>query len=109
MIIAWACLFLIVVLSVVPGSDRPHTVLPGGAEHFVAYAGTGFFFALGYHSGRERRLAWIGLTLLSCLSEVIQLMIPGRSPNVLDALASSSGAAFGLTVGIVAAAMIKLV
>ncbi len=29
--------FLIVVLSLVPGSYRPHTGAPGGLEHFFAY------------------------------------------------------------------------
>jgi hypothetical protein len=32
----------ITILSLVPGSERPHTGLPGHAEHFAAYACTGF-------------------------------------------------------------------
>jgi hypothetical protein len=32
----------IIVLSLVPGAYRPHTGLPGVAEHFIAYYSTGF-------------------------------------------------------------------
>jgi hypothetical protein len=37
----------IIVLSLVPGTYRPHTGLPGVAEHFIAYCSTAFAFALG--------------------------------------------------------------
>ena len=35
------------VLSLVPGTYRPHIGLPGVAEHFIAYYSTAFAFALG--------------------------------------------------------------
>ena len=38
----------IIVLSLVPGTYRPHTGLPGVAEHFIAYCSTAFAFALGF-------------------------------------------------------------
>jgi VanZ family protein len=90
---------VIAVLSLVPGDARPHTDLPGRAEHFIAYAGTGLLFALGYYALRQRMLGLIGLAIASGAFEVLQNFVPGRSPSPLDALASTCGAAFGLLLG----------
>jgi hypothetical protein len=101
-IIAWICAVAITVLSLVPGTLRPHTFLPGRAEHFMAYAGTGFFFVLGYLDIRQRILAWIGLAIASGVFEILQAFIPGRSPSSLDALSSTGGLTFGLAMGLIA-------
>ena len=50
-------------------------------------------FFRGLH---QRILALIGLAIASGYSEVLQSFVPGRSASSLDALASTSGAAFGL-------------
>lgn len=97
--VAFACVAAIVVLSLVPGAERPHTGLPGWNEHFIAYAGTGFFVALGYVGRRQRAVAWIGLAAASGLFELLQNFVPGRSPSVFDALASASGLTCGMAVG----------
>ncbi len=88
----WLCVALLVVLSLVPGQDRPHTGLTGHGEHFMAYAGTGMMAMLSY-----RRLLWtiVGLSLLSSVLEILQNFVPGRSPAVLDAIFSSAGGAIG--------------
>jgi VanZ family protein len=99
-IIAWTCAVAITVLSLVPGTLRPHTFLPGRAEHFMAYAGTGFFFVLGYLDIRQRILVWIGLAIASGVFEILQAFIPGRSASPLDALASTGGLTFGLAMGL---------
>jgi hypothetical protein len=52
-IVGWAGIAAMTVLSLVPGSERPHTNLPGMAEHFVAYACTGFALSLAYRGLRE--------------------------------------------------------
>jgi VanZ family protein len=80
--------------------------LPGRAEHFVAYAGTAFFFALGYRGLHQRILALIGLAIASGAFEVLQSFVPGRSASSLDALASTSGAAFGLLLGAILSAIV---
>jgi hypothetical protein len=103
--IAWAGAVLLAILSLVPGEFRPHTFLPGRAEHFVAYAVTGFFFVLGYREARQRALAWLGLALASGLIEILQAFIPGRSPSSLDALASTAGLTFGLAIGLAVEAL----
>ncbi|HMF06603.1 MAG TPA: VanZ family protein [Methylocella sp.] len=87
----------ITILSLVPGSERPHTGLPGHAEHFAAYACTGFALSVAYLGLRERLIFWFGLAMASGVFEILQRWIPGRSPEIRDALAST----FGLTTGLV--------
>ncbi|MBI3275827.1 MAG: hypothetical protein HYZ60_07795, partial [Methylocystis sp.] len=105
--LAWACVVAIAVLSLVPGALRPHTILPGWAEHFVAYAGTGFFFALGYSDWRQRLFAWIGLAIASGVFEILQEVAPERSSSLFDAVASACGLTFGLISGAVASAVLS--
>ena len=98
-LLAWICVSLIAVLSLVPGAERPNSSLPGQAEHFVAYAATGLFFALGYTSPRVRVIGWIGLAVASGVFELLQNLVPGRTPSALDALASTMGLTAGLGSG----------
>ena len=104
--LAWACVVVIAVLSLVPGDARPHTGLPGRGEHFIAYVGTGFLFALGYSELRLRMLALIRLAIASGAFEVLQNFVPGRSPSPFDSLASTCGAAFGLLLGAILSAVV---
>lgn len=97
--LAWISLLAIALLSLVPGDLRPHTLLPGQAEHFIAYAGAGFLLALGYRSSRERWAGWLGMTGASIVFEFLQSFSPGRSPRVVDALASIAGLSLGLVLG----------
>ena len=106
-ILAWGCIAIVVVLSLVPGSHRPHTFLPGLAEHFIAYAVTGFFFALNYRSLQESLLVWVGLAIASGIFEILQNFIPGRSPSPVDALASVSGLSVGLITALILAAVLS--
>src|SRR5438128_1544061 len=88
----WFCVGTLIVLSLVPGSERPHTGIEGQWEHCLAYAGTGAIATLTY-----RRPVWTigGLSLLGCVLELLQNFVPGRGPAVTDALFSSSGAVLG--------------
>ncbi|MBU6528316.1 VanZ family protein [Methylocystis sp. MJC1] len=99
--LAWACVLVILALSLAPGDARPHTILPGKLEHFIAYAGTGFLFSIAYRCLRTRAQIWGALVIASVVLEAIQSFIPGRSPDLLDALASSMGLTVGLTFGAV--------
>lgn len=99
--LAWLCMLTIAALSLLPGDERPHTGLSGRFEHAMAYAGTGFIFWFGYPEPRHRALFWIGLAIASGVFEILQNFIPGRSPSILDALAST----LGLTFGFLAAAL----
>jgi len=94
----WICVAIIVYLSLVPGSMRPHTMVSGHAEHFIAYAGTGFLFAIGSRL-RERIIVALGLAALSGLVELTQLAIPGRTGEFAGFFYSTLGAWSGLLAG----------
>jgi VanZ family protein len=97
----WTCVLIIAVLSLVPGTIRPHTGTSGHFEHFIAYAGTGFLFALAT-SQRARIGAALGLAAMSGALELLQLTIPGRSPELCGFFSSSLGAWLGLLAGAIA-------
>lgn len=97
--LAWACVGAIATLSLVPGSLRPQSFLPGLAEHFAAYAVAGFLVALGHVSLRQLLLNWIALTIATGAFELLQNFVPGRTPNALDVLSSFCGLTIGLAVG----------
>jgi VanZ family protein len=94
---------LIGVLSVVPGTLRPHLGhgIPNPIEHIFAY------FAATVCLGLARRWPpWAIVSALTCYSiilEVLQIWVPSRSPEVIDVVASSAGAVTGL----VAAAILR--
>ena len=89
----------IIVLSLVPGTYRPHTGLPGVAEHFIAYCSTAFAFALGFRSRASRIVIALVLTLLAGSMEVLQLWVPGRHSAIIDAVFSSLGGLLGIALG----------
>ena len=94
----------ITILSLLPGSERPHTILPGQVEHFIAYACTGFALSLGYPGLRERLVFWAALGTASGVFEILQRWIPGRSCEIEDAVVSTLGLSTGLVLGAMAAA-----
>ncbi|PKR87757.1 hypothetical protein CXZ10_18710 [Pleomorphomonas diazotrophica] len=88
------CLVVIVVLSVLPGSARPHVLGSGNVEHLIAYAGAAFFA-----SSLPALRGWRVLLFLSAISlavEGLQTLIPGRDPGLDNWIASTLGAAIGL-------------
>ena len=89
----------IIVLSLVPGIDRPHTGLPGVAEHFIAYYSTALAFGLGFRSTASRIVIALSLTLLAGSMEVLQLWVPGRHSAIIDAVVSSLGGFLGIVMG----------
>ena len=90
-------LLAIVVLSSVPGSERPHTGLAGQIEHLVAYALTAAGILVGYPHRRTATLAT--LIILAAVLEIGQNWIPGRMPQLIDFIASTGGALLGAVVG----------
>jgi VanZ family protein len=95
----WLSLLIIVVLSLVPGDARPHTGASGKFEHFIAYLGAGLFIAGRYQLLFLRLIFWAGTAALSFILEFFQQFVPGRGPDPLDALASSSGLTTGVLLG----------
>jgi VanZ family protein len=95
-LVAFLSVVAITALSLVPGSLRPHTGLCGQTEHFIAYAGAGFLFSGCLTSPWRRALGWSALALAAGCFELLQTIIPDRSPSVLDALASIAGMTVGM-------------
>ena len=86
---------VIVILSLLPGSERPHTGYSGNIEHFVAYLGTGMVTAFAFPAASLLHLA-LPFCLASGLFEIAQIFIPGRSAGVDNWMASSLGALIGI-------------
>ncbi|SCY71531.1 VanZ like family protein [Microvirga guangxiensis] len=93
---AWLCILLLAVLSLIPGHVQVRSGMPGGYEHAIAYFGTATMFMLGY-SRKNWEIAG-GLASYSVLLEMLQFLVPGRTPHIADAFASSSGAILGVIV-----------
>ncbi len=93
-----ACVVAIIVLSLLPGNERPHTGSPGQLEHAVAYFGTAVFLALGFRAITDRVTTTALLVGAAAVFELIQRLIPGRHSQLIDWLASSSGAVAGVLV-----------
>lgn len=95
-IAAWLAILTIIILSVVPGTVRPHVLGNDSAEHFVAYFIAGSLFASGYQ--RSERLLSSAILLATCagLLEFVQLWIPGRSASISDFEVSTIAAWIGL-------------
>ncbi|MDB5593944.1 MAG: hypothetical protein JWM36_905 [Hyphomicrobiales bacterium] len=98
----WLGLGSILVLSLVPGSERPHALSSGHAEHFLAYFVTAACFSVGARSPAGRWTAFAVLSLVSAAVEVVQLWIPGRSGEFEGFIFSSAGALAGIVAGLLA-------
>jgi VanZ family protein len=92
----WILAMAILVLSVVPPSQRPVTgVASSNFEHLAIWFATGLAFAAAY---RDRLpLLAAALLVFAAAIEIIQLFVPGRharlSDLVLDCLATCAGVA----------------
>jgi VanZ family protein len=88
--------------SSVPGSQIPAAIWDKLA-HLLVYAALGAFYMLPLSGGRIAGVtgttagAAIVLSFLYGLSdEVHQMFTPGRSPDILDVVADTAGAALGV-------------
>jgi VanZ family protein len=96
--VGWTCVVAIVMLSLVPGNERPYTGLPGQIDHVIAYCGTAGLLGLGYPTTKVRFEIVAMLALLAAVLEVAQLWVPGRHSQFIDFAMSSGGACLGLSV-----------
>jgi VanZ family protein len=93
-LVALSLVAIIVALSLVPGSERPHTGASGRFEHLMAYCGATFAICI---AAARPPLASIvaAFSLLAGAMEITQRFIPGRTFKLVDWVASSAGAALG--------------
>jgi VanZ family protein len=93
--VAWGCVILLAVLSLLPAEEMVRTSLGGHIEHAIAYAGTALMIGLGYPTWGWKRMA-IALVIYAGVLELLQNFSPGRHPAVLDWLSSSTGVLIGI-------------
>ncbi|MDF2621369.1 MAG: hypothetical protein K0S00_4028 [Xanthobacteraceae bacterium] len=104
----YASLVVIVVTSLLPARQMPSTGIPDWGEHFIAYAGTAFLFALALQRRIGRLAALVAaLCLLAGAMEIFQLLSPGRDTSLSDFVVSSAGAAFGAALAMLVARVVR--
>jgi VanZ family protein len=82
------------VLSLVPWQLRPHTDTPESLEHVAAYALAGALLTFGYRKRSQPFIIVLSLSLYAPILE-IAMWVPGRNPQFIDFVASSTGALIG--------------
>lgn len=97
----------ILILSLVPGGLRPSVAENDHLEHLLAY-----FFVMSAF-GLQARTVWhtlaaaVLLGLVAGLTEIAQAYVPGRHPDLADALSGGLGVMLGLLVSATVAAMLR--
>jgi VanZ family protein len=94
-VLTWCCVIILGVLSLLPAAEMVRTDLPGGVEHFIAYAGSAAIAMVGYGWTRG------GTPIIGCfcayagILEYLQHYSPGRHPAIADFAVSALGALCG--------------
>ena len=91
-----AAVVAVVVLSLLPGRDLPQIGLSDKLEHVIAYAGLALAGGLAFPGRRAALLLAILLPGLGIVLEFCQLLVPGRSAEVADAVADTIGVAVAI-------------
>lgn len=84
---------LIFALSLMPAAALPPATIGDKAEHLIAYALLGLLGGVSSERGVLRTI--LALAAFGIAIELLQTFSPGRSPDVLDALADIVGACLG--------------
>jgi VanZ family protein len=98
--VAWLLLLSIIVLSVVPPTSRPVTVLSHGIEHLAMFLVTGLALGIAYASRYRHTFALVLFAVgFAAGVELFQLLIPGRHARVSDFIVDASGLCVGVIFG----------
>jgi VanZ family protein len=103
-LVAWSCLVVLGVLSLLPSASLKRTGFGSHLEHFVAYFLTAGIFYFAYRSRRRQSvMIAIGLAAAAALFEVGQSFSAGRMPALGDWMASTTGVVVGGCIGLLVA------
>ena len=80
---------MVAVLSLLPGNDLPAVGISDKFEHIIAYAVLALLGGLAI-PGATVLLA-VGLSALGVAMEICQMVVPGRSAEIGDAVADAIG------------------
>jgi VanZ family protein len=92
------------VLSLVPGSARPHVAWPWSLEHAAAYLAAAMLLSLGFLEARttHRAAGPRAFTIAGLLAtygaalEALQHFVPGRTASLVDLCANVVGTILGI-------------
>jgi VanZ family protein len=96
----WLGVATIAVLSLVPGSARPHVLPVSQLEHVAAYCATAAALAWGYPGRRNLLTVGLLLSAYAAMLEAGQLWVPGRTAQLIDAAAGALGAWIGISLAV---------
>jgi VanZ family protein len=80
---------MVVVLSLLPGKDLPAVGISDKLEHVIAYAILALLGGLAFP--RATMLLAVMLSALGIAMEICQIVVPGRSAEIADAVADAIG------------------
>jgi hypothetical protein len=95
--LAWLLLAAIIFVTISPIGLRPHTMTSVNADRALAYAVTGFVFALGYP--KQWKLVALLLFFGALAIEFLQYLSPTRHARLHDAVIKATGAMLGILTG----------
>src|ERR1700733_2202132 len=95
-VIGWLGVATIIVLSIVPGTHRPHVLQAPKLEHLAAYFVVGAVLVVSFFEQGRYIVIGLCLTFLAGALEIAQLSIPGRESKLSDWAVSSLGAWGGI-------------
>jgi VanZ family protein len=105
-LVAWSCVILLGVLSLLPSANVKRTGLSGHLEHFVAHLLTAGVFCLAYRSRRQSVMIVIVLAAAAGFFEICQYFSAGRTPALADWMASATGVVAGGLIGLLVARLL---
>jgi VanZ family protein len=100
----WAA--MVITGSLLPGKDLPAAPVSDKIEHFTAYFGLTVLPPLFLKTRRSVSVCPFLMVLLGICLEIAQIWIPGRTCDVMDAVANTVGAAVGFVAGLAAAKLV---
>ncbi|WP_246763385.1 VanZ family protein [Rhizobium sp. 007] len=95
--LAWLLLAAIIFVTISPIGLRPHTMTSVNADRALAYAVTGFVFALGYP--KQWKLVALLLIFGALAIEFLQYLSPTRHARLHDAVIKAACAMIGILAG----------
>ena len=96
-------IWLIILVSLVPGPFRPQTSMSGYTEHFFVYAVVAGCFALGWRSRLFQAGIVISAFAIAGMLETLQSFVPGRSSDTASTIVSGARGFWGVFIAISAA------
>jgi VanZ family protein len=90
----------VTVLSLLPQQELPKIGVSDKVEHALAYFALAILGSFGFRERRSLLYLFVLLCAMGGVIELLQAFSPGRSPDVVDALADGAGVAAGVLIAL---------